>query len=207
MEIEELGKLAKLTIESDGHVFEVMFNPTSYSERFAVEYKKRGAANSGVEEFDYVKSIPQEFQLKIVIDGTKVSEFGSSFLPPMSGQAQPVPTQVNQFLSLTWFPKDGQPRPLTIGWGEFIFECRLKDVNIKYTLFDRSGLPLRAELDAKFVGLPEKNRANYEKRFDGNLPDSPSGSGGGGGTSTGGDSGGSGGSSGGTQNGIVISVS
>ncbi|MCG8336763.1 MAG: hypothetical protein MJE63_19835 [Proteobacteria bacterium] len=167
MEIKELGKLTKLKIVTTdtNETFEVMFNPTSYSETFSVEYKDRETANAGVEEFDYVKSVPGDFQLKIIIDGTGVSEFQSSYLPVLDKQKEPVSDQVNKFLSMAWYPKEREPSPLEISWGPFKFACRLKSATIKYTLFDRSGHPLRAELDATFIGLPQKNKVNYEKRF------------------------------------------
>ncbi|MCG8333560.1 MAG: hypothetical protein MJE63_03525 [Proteobacteria bacterium] len=190
MEIKELGKLTKLKIVATDtkKEFEVMFNPTSYSEKFSVEYKERGSSNSGVEEFDYVKSIPGDFQLKITVDGTGVSEFQSSYLPSFNKKIKPVADQVNEFLNLAWYPKDGKPSPLEISWGPFKFACRLKTVTITYTLFDRSGHPLRAELDASFIGLPQQNRVNYEKRFSIKPSESSSSS------------------SSGTQNGIGVSL-
>ncbi len=190
MELKELAKLTKLKIVATDSKkeFEVMFNPTSYSEKFSVEYKERNSSNSGVEEFDYLKSIPGDFQLKIIIDGTGVSEFQSSYLPSFNKKIKPVADQVNEFLKLTWYPKDGLPSPLEISWGPFKFACRLRTVTINYTLFDRSGHPLRAELDAGFIGLPQQNRANYEQRFS----VKPTGN--------------SGSSSSGTKNGIAVSM-
>lgn len=168
MAIKDFGKLTKLKIKAldKDEEFEVMFNPESYSERFSVEYQKRESANSDLEEYDFVKSIPQDFQLKIIIDGTGVSDYNVSYLPTYKSHDKSVISQVNDFLRITWFSKNGPPNSLTISWGSsFSYDCRLKDVNINYTLFNREGMPLRAELDAKFIGLPHINRAKYERRF------------------------------------------
>jgi Uncharacterized protein containing LysM domain len=45
-----------------------------------------------------------------------------------------------------------QPRYLKLTWGDLIFKCRLASVVINYSLFDNSGIPLRAELDTEFTG-------------------------------------------------------
>ncbi len=205
MSLKDIGKLAKLKIKADNEVFEVMFNPESYSEKFSAKYKKRGSINSGVEEFDYINSIPQEFKLKILIDTTGVTDFHVPHLPVFKKLEKSVYTQVNEFLRLTWYPKEGKPNALEIKWGEFSFHCRLKNVYIKYTLFNREGLPLRAELDATFIGYSEKNKKEYKKRFKKSLKSisSPSASqssqGGGGATGSQ--------KAGAPKNGIVISVS
>ncbi|MCP3921426.1 MAG: hypothetical protein GY714_02455 [Desulfobacterales bacterium] len=169
MELKELGKLAKLTIEADGDntPFEVMFNPESYSEKFTTMFKKRENVNSGIEEYDYVKSMPQDFKLKIILDATGAAEFNDSYLQVFRKE-QSVYNQVNEFLRLTWHPDGGlAPNFLKIKWGKFVFNCRLRDVDISYTLFNREGEPLRAELDATFIGSGEKNKSVYDNRFNG----------------------------------------
>ncbi len=83
----------------------------------------------------------------------------------MEKSGKSVYAQVNDFLRLTWLPENDTINPLKIQWGEFSFHCRLKDVEIKYTLFDRMGAPLRAELDANFIGIGEENQDNYRKRL------------------------------------------
>lgn len=119
MGLKDLGKLAKLTIAASGEEkpFEVMFNPESYSEKFTTVFKKRESVNSGVEEYDYVKSMPQDFKLKIILDGTGASEFNASYLRAFRKYTQSVYGQVNEFLRLTWHPDGGAPKPLEITWG------------------------------------------------------------------------------------------
>jgi hypothetical protein len=71
-----------------------------------------------------------------------------------------------------------QPPFLTIYWGEMQFglsisssnfKCRLSWVKVKYTLFTREGLPLRAILFTEFVAdVDDKKRMHLEKK---NSPD------------------------------------
>lgn len=167
MGLKDFGKLTKLTIqpENGGQSFEVMFNPESYSETFSTVYKKINTTNSGIEEYAYLKSLPQDFKLKIIIDGTGVSNYQDTFLPVFKKLDESVYDQVNRFLGLAWYPGNGKATSLVIKWNRFVFKCMLKDVTINYTLFSREGLPLRAELDANFIGNTEKNEEYYQQRL------------------------------------------
>jgi hypothetical protein len=168
MSLKDYGKLTKLQVKSEvsGEVFEVMFNPESYSETFAVSYQKVENVNGGLEEYRYVKTPPQEFKLKFIIDGTGVTAYDSAFFPVLKRSDNSVLDQVNKFLNLAWYPVDAKGIPLKITWGtDFCYYCMLKDVTINYTLFDREGKPLRAELDADFISNPEKNAKQCEERF------------------------------------------
>ena len=61
--------------------------------------------------------------------------------------------------------KEHEPHYLIVHWSHLYFKCRLKSVNIKYTLFNRSGEPIRAELDTHFVrDLDEAERIRLEKK-------------------------------------------
>jgi hypothetical protein len=168
MGIKNYGKLTKLQImaEDTKEIFEVMFNPESYSETFAVTYQKVENINGGLEEYRYVKTPPQNFKLKLIIDGTGVTDYDSSFFPVLGRTNKSVYDQVGQFLKLAWYPVNGKAIPLQITWGsKLTYYCMLKEVTINYTLFDRDGNPLRAELDVNFISNPEKNQKQYEIRL------------------------------------------
>jgi hypothetical protein len=173
MGIKNYGKLTKLQIKSEDtqEVFEVMFNPESYSETFAVTYQKVENVNGGLEEYRYVKTPPQEFKLKLIIDGTGVTDYDSSFFPVLKRTDNSVLEQVNRFLKLAWYPAGGKGIPLQINWGvDFCYFCMLKEVTINYTLFDREGNPMRAELDANFISNPEENEKQCELRLKSDKP-------------------------------------
>jgi hypothetical protein len=166
MGIKDYGKLTKLQIKpKSGEPFEVMFNPESYSETFSVAFQKVENVNSGLEEYRYTKTPPQDFKLKFIIDGTGVSEYSSSVFPIFKRTDKTVYEQVNLFLKMAWYPVNGKAQPLQIQWGNFAYSCMLKEVTINYSLFDRGGNPLRAELDATFISDPAKNEKEYQQRL------------------------------------------
>lgn len=166
MDILDFGKLAKLKIKpASGDPFVVMFNPESYSQTFSTEYRDVKNINTGIEESVYAKTLPQDFKLKIIIDGTGVADYNSEFFPKgWIDSKKTVLERVKQFLDLAWYPDNDKPATLEIVWGTFSFKCVLKEVTINYTLFDREGNPLRAELDACFISDPEQLKKEYEMK-------------------------------------------
>lgn len=168
MAIKDYVKLVKLTIENTEtkEVFQVMFNPESYTETFSNVYRKKEDVNTGMEEYVYVKTMPQDFKLKIIIDGTGVTNYRSTVFPVFKNSEKSVYEQVNEFLKLAWYPEEGRAKPLLIKWGDFSYHCFLKDVTINYTLFDREGRALRAELDAVFISNPEQITQQLKRRFE-----------------------------------------
>jgi hypothetical protein len=168
MAIKDYVKLVKLIIENTEtkEVFQVMFNPESYTETFSNVYRKKEDVNTGMEEYVYVKTMPQDFKLKIIIDGTGVTNYRSTVFPVFKNSEKSVYEQVNEFLKLAWYPEEGRAKPLLIKWGDFSYHCFLKDVTINYTLFDREGRALRAELDAVFISNPEQITQQLKRRFE-----------------------------------------
>ncbi|MDO7854089.1 CIS tube protein [Hymenobacter convexus] len=154
MASSDLFKLEKLKIivyesadrQTPTAKFELMFNPESYSLAYKNVYSTGQGINTSGRAADYVFGQPTKFSLKIIIDGTGVTEIG---LAPRVD----VQDQVDRFLKLAAH-MDGkihEPKFLAVQWGKFTFPCRLEQAQITYPLFDNSGLPLRAELDTVFI--------------------------------------------------------
>lgn len=155
MALSNLFKLEKLKIEvyensarqgRSTATFRLMFNPESYSLTHQNVYSTRQAINTSGRAADYVAGKPAQLSLKIIIDGTGVTEIG--LVPNVDVQGQ-----IDRFLKLA-ANMDGnlhEPRFLVVKWGKLSFPCRLEQARITYTLFDNSGLPLRAELDTSFI--------------------------------------------------------
>ena len=54
---------------------------------------------------------------------------------------------------------------MTVSWGDLSYGCRLKSLDINYSLFNADGKPLRAELDIVFVeDVPDKERLAKEHK-------------------------------------------
>lgn len=166
---KKFGQLAKLTItpfdESGASSsipneksIEVMFNPESYTRKYSISYEKENTVDTKEEKYVYKKSEPQDFTLKIYIDGTDVSEFNAPLLPVFKKNEQSVSEKVEEFINMTYRQNGKNQVPfVSIDWGPLKIEkCRLRDVTINYSLFNRQGEPLRAELDATFVIGDEK---------------------------------------------------
>ncbi|MEQ9369570.1 MAG: hypothetical protein RIG63_11150 [Coleofasciculus chthonoplastes F3-SA18-01] len=141
--------------------FEVMFNPESYSLKYENKYQEHQGMNTSGSSLKYALSKPTHLSLTLILDGTGVTP----------GGRKDVYKEVNRFLTLTTH-MDGEthePKSLKIEWGDLIFNCRLGSVDIKYTLFNRSGQPLRAELQTEFSGdIEDSKRVKQENK---NSPD------------------------------------
>jgi LysM repeat protein len=141
--------------------FEAMFNPSSFSQRYEIEYGKNQGINSTNKKVTYSRSKPRELKLKLILDGSGVHEMAILNF----GRKQTVADRVKQFVDLA-FRMNGQihePNFLEVEWGGkedggLIFSCRLASVDVSYTSFARDGSPLRAELDVLLISDQETNK-------------------------------------------------
>jgi hypothetical protein len=174
MKLQKLTIKAYSTIERSGvpRIFEAMFNPTSFSQKYEIAYSKPQAINTSDKPATYTYSKPRELSLKLILDGTGVHEIGLLKLGPQKTVSQ----RVKQFIELTFTMRGSNHEPsfLVVEWGGaedggLIFSCRLASVTVSYTSFNRDGSPLRAELDVTLVSDedPEKRVMKENK----NSPD------------------------------------
>lgn len=161
------AKLQKLNIKSYRDIkrlttdyidqFDVMFNPESYSLNYDVAYSTESAIGKpGAQPRFNHNNIP-ELNLKLVVDGTGVSNptglFAAADVSNLIGGESDVYERVQRFFDLAYEMKGTihQSYFLVLSWGKLSFPCRLKSLRVHYSLFTRSGAPLRAELDTTFV--------------------------------------------------------
>ena len=141
--------------------FEAMFNPESFSRKYAIQYGRGQGLNSSDQQATYSRSEPSDLKLKLVLDGSGVSEMGILQLGPQ----QKVSDRIQEFLDLT-FEMNGEihePNYLTVIWGDLEFSCRLESVDIAYTNFERDGTPLRAELEVSLISDIEAEKRMREE--------------------------------------------
>lgn len=179
--VENLFKLEKLKIHVyekpsrmglPQETFEAMFNPESYSLKYQNVYKSYQGINTSGRKAQYSLSKPQNLSLKLILDDTGVADYGglgfatASLFGKLKG-TKDIYQQVQKFLELTCY-MDGkihEPKYLQIQWGDLIFDCRLESVNVNYTLFNRSGQPIRTELDTVFIEeIEDSKRIQKEKK-------------------------------------------
>ncbi|MBN2238798.1 MAG: hypothetical protein JW712_03410 [Dehalococcoidales bacterium] len=128
--------------------FEAMFNPTSYSLTYKNDICIYKSADSIGSESRFSQSEPSELSITLLLDKTGATSFG---VERLLGSTD-ISTDVQKFLKITRDvdPDMHEPKYLKVTWGTLEFDCRLASVEIKYTLFSRSGNPLRAELAVRF---------------------------------------------------------
>ena len=152
--------------------FEVMFNPESYSLKYENTYDSKQGLNSSGKEVKYALSKPSQLSLKLLFDATGVADYANYEQTGASVVGKPKETkdvykQVKKFRELTTKMRAEQHEPyfLIIHWSRLYFKCRLESFDVKYTLFNRSGNPIRAELDASFVAdLDNQERIRLENK-------------------------------------------
>ncbi len=160
MTLDSFTMLEKLSIKSfkeadreNGFLgsFEAMFNPESYSLSYQNMYSRKQGINTTGSQAKYGFSKPERLSFKLILDGNNVdTHFGIRNLFDRND----VSKKVQKFLELTTKMNGDihQPPYLVLRWGDLLFNCRLNTVNINYTQFTGSGIPLRAELDTEFFG-------------------------------------------------------
>jgi len=135
---------------SPARVFEAMFNPQSYSFNYVNVYQKFQGINTDGRAARYSLSKPHKLSVTLLLDNTGVIDYGGQLL----GGDKDIYKAVQNFLDITYNMNASlhQPYYLKVEWGDLNFDCRLVSVDVKYTLFARSGEPLRAELSTEFEG-------------------------------------------------------
>jgi nucleoid-associated protein YgaU len=148
----EKGELKKLTIEPYTKLdysekagvgdFVAMFNPSSYKQKYEIEYQAaQGQGSTGsTQKFGKIK--PQEYSFEFLFDGTGVSS-----------EKKEVADEIEHFLVVCGKNNGDIHRPhyLKISWGSLISKCVLKSADISYNLFRPDGKPLRAKVSATFA--------------------------------------------------------
>ena len=166
----QTGQLVKLKIEAYKSIefnendklgeFDVLYNPSTYTEKFEIEYDDKQGQGTSSNEYKFSKTKPQDYSFEFIFDGTGVS-----------GANLDVGQMVGQFLDMTYnFDGDLHRPPFCkIIWGQLIVRCALKSATVNYTLFKPDGFPLRAKVQANFGAIEhERLRTAREAR---NSPD------------------------------------
>ncbi len=176
MKLESAFKLEKLKIKAHKKrgrgeadlvgTFEAMYNPDSFTQDYGIVYSRRQALNSSDREQMYGHSESQRQNLTLLLDGTGVDSIG--ILRPT---LKSVRERVTEFLDLAYRMNGDthEPNFLLLKWGkDMSFSCRLEQVSISYTSFDRGGDPLRAVLEVQLISDEE-----VAKRVGGEGKNSP----------------------------------
>ena len=157
------GKLIKLKIvqyrddrfeDPSGEELVIPINPSKYSRNVAIQYNEEQEQGTQGTNPSYSGTPPEEMQFEFVFDNTGV-------IP----NSNDVEDEINAFKELT-YRVDGdihRPNFLKILWGILSFNCILKSLTVNYTLFKPDGQPIRATVNATFMGVVEEERRAAEQ--------------------------------------------
>ncbi|VEN73041.1 conserved hypothetical protein [Candidatus Desulfarcum epimagneticum] len=141
-------KLEKMKIKPEkGSEFKVLFNPESYSMTYENTFSPLQGVGASGKEQTYSRSAPATLDMTLIFDTTGASGVAKSL------KDKKVQDQVDKFLKATTQLNGSLHRPpkVTVNWGSKIFEGFIESVTVNYTLFDREGKPIRAELETSFT--------------------------------------------------------
>ncbi len=144
--------------------FYIPINPEQYTRDLKIKHNdKQGQGNQGTDP-KFQQTEPEKLKLDFFLDGTNTVE-GNLY------KDKSVTEQVEDFLTTAHYmdSESHKPKFLKISWKDFHFECLLESVSINYTLFDRTGDPLRAKISATFLQYIEQEKRS--KKEDKRSPD------------------------------------
>lgn len=127
-----------------GIPFVAMFNPESFSIHEDINWNSDCAPGSDGTEVHFNNKGPRSFTMEFTLDGTGVNSNGAKI---------PVVAQVALFHAATGDIKGILHRPssLIVQYGTFICDCVLNKYDINYTMFDQTGVAIRAKISASFT--------------------------------------------------------
>jgi hypothetical protein len=129
--------------------FVAQFNPTSYRHQYVNTYQKKQGINTKGADLKFLSTAPESLQFSLILQ--KKMDRG---LLGLLSTSKSVYDRVQHFLKLGYAMVGTKhaPRMLKLTWGSMTFEGALESANVKYTSFDASGEPTRAEIDVAFKG-------------------------------------------------------
>lgn len=136
----------------------VPINPDTYSQTMAAEYTKpRAIATPGTARV-FSRDCGAALKLGLMFDGT--GAVLGSIMRSVQKQIQDL-----RRMGLMINGDAHEPNYLKLNWGSLLFKGRLQSLDVTYTLFKPDGTPLRAKVDASFVGFHDNKDAQAELKL------------------------------------------
>lgn len=143
-----------------GGIFELPINPEQYQRQFKVKHVCPPEIGSNVTSSQFGKVEPEVLDIKFTIDGTGVVPLQQPAIDAVSqgfiaagadAQLAFVTAKLAQLQLVVYGIESGTHRPpfMVVTWGKLVFLGVLLDMTQTFTLFHRSGLPLRVEVNLK----------------------------------------------------------
>ncbi len=142
--------------------YDVLVNPDKYNDKAELKYSTNSSPlGVSAETLKFRGTGSKLFNMDFFFDSTGVLS------------TQPVDDQIDELKDLiyTYNGDIHEPNYVKILWGtQSLFEGRLKEWEILYSMMDLDGTPLRAEIKAVFIGsVSVKKKALQERRNSSDL--------------------------------------
>ncbi|AOW20709.1 CIS tube protein [Urechidicola croceus] len=158
-----MGKLTKMKIvaykdpdfSSKLGDYDVLVNPENYKAKAEQQFAPTKTIGSSEQTQNYVSGGASLFEMILFFDGTGIIS------------TKKVDTQIQEVKDLTYkFNGDiHEPNYLRVYWGtQTLFQGRLKTWSVNYTMLDKDGTPLRAEVTLSLVSSISIKRKALEER-------------------------------------------
>ncbi len=136
--------------------YDVLVNPDKYSDKSELKYTTNSSPlGVSAETVKFRGAGSKIFNMEFFFDSTGVMS------------TQPVDEQIEYLKDLiyTYNGDIHEPNYVKILWGtQSLFEGRLKEWDILYSMLDLNGTPLRAEIKAVFIGSVSTKKKALEER-------------------------------------------
>lgn len=163
-EITKHGKIEKLTMSgysddsfgesSKKGSFSVQFNPTNLNLKLQIDRTETKTPGDLAAKVSYVKTPSQDFTFDFIIDGTGFEGTSNDIENPIviKDKTKFVTSKVSELLNIIYRYEGEihQPNYIKIVYGAINLKCVLSTIDVTYTLFDKSGAPLRAKINVSF---------------------------------------------------------
>lgn len=153
-----MGKVEKMQIQAFSDATEsrqpvtepytFLVNPSTYTERFAVQYNEDQAPGTSGTELKYQGQSPDDWEFELLIDGTGVVKDASALNISLIGDVSPVDVtaEIAKLKAATVDVNSSIHRNayLVVSWGNRdVFKGSLTSLDLNYKLFKPDGTPLR----------------------------------------------------------------
>ncbi|MEM7015573.1 MAG: hypothetical protein AAF585_29285 [Verrucomicrobiota bacterium] len=162
LKITAFDDCERKTLSKKPNTIAVSVNPESYSLSKQNRFDDSNAIDSLGQKLRFGAAGSRSLSLQLIFDGGRVwpaaaldaVALNSADSILAAGKTNPSAyNQVQKFLQVAEEvrPDLHEPPYLTLQWGTFSMNCRLTSYDVKYTLFDRSGVALQAEMGVNFT--------------------------------------------------------
>ncbi len=155
------GKIVVIEGELANTRVELMFNPTEYTISKSNRWTTTANKGHNVPKYEFAGGEPRELQLEL---------FFNTYMQRAGEPQQDLRQDINKLFNMMLIDKSGQtrgensrmshPPKCRVEWGVqtkyLAFECYILNCSVKYTMFNKEGLPVRATATLKLQEALDK---------------------------------------------------